>query len=256
MGTSDDDKGKGQPKPSSGASLNRLTQLAHEHLQKGDLTKAMEHFESAVKRSREVGDSSVKISCYLNAGACLVSLGQYKRGLSFLESAASVIKTMDLEGEGESSPDAHALEVSADVFYNTAVAVQGLREYEKAVANFKLCIDLYVKADAKQLAAEGFTSLASCHKEVGHTDKEIACLMCAQQLYSDLGDCSNEALVYVDLAKAYFRIDQRDECKQMLSTAKMLCLRVDDPKVQGIYNMYKLGTALSNEMHCHVKFFN
>lgn len=235
---SGDDKRQMQPGLNSESSLNELTRLAHEHLQNGNLQKAMEHFESAVEKSEGVADISVKISCYLNAGACLVSLGQYERGLSFLESAAGVIKT----NGGDAS--AQTLEVSADVFYNTAVAEQGLREYNRAVTNFKSCIDLYVKAGSKQQAAEGFVSLAICHKEAGDAHKEIACLTNAQRLYNELGEYSHEALVYVDLAKAYLSIGRQDDCKRMLSTAKMMCLRLDEPKIQ--------GTVYKSSMDCQV----
>ena len=225
---SGDDKREMQPGLNCGSSLNELTRLAHEHLQNGNLQKAMEHFESAVEKSQGVDDISVKISCYLNAGACLVSLGQYERGLNFLHSAAGIIKT-----NGGDDASAQTLEMSADVFYNTAVAEQGLREYDRAVTNFKSCIDLYVKASMKQQAAEAFASLASCHKEAGEAHKEIACLTNAQRLYNELGEYSHEALVYVDLAKAYLSISRQDECKKMLGTAKMMCLRLDESRIRG-----------------------
>ena len=230
---SGDDRREQHPKSTRNASINQLTRLAHEHLQNGDLRKAMEHFESAVEQSKSIEDLKVKISCYLNAGACLVSLREYKRGLNFLESASTTVKTMGDEGERASHGD--LLEMSADIFYNTAVAAQGLHEYEKAVSNFSSCIDCYLKADSRENAAEAFTSLASCHREEGQAEKVVTSLKSAQQLYSEVGDCGSEALVCVDLAKAYLKCSRLEECKQMVTKAKMLYLRVDNPKIQGIY---------------------
>ena len=251
---SGDDRQDLQLKSPNMASLNHLTRLAHEHLQKGDLQTAMKHFETAVEQSKSVEDASVRVSCYLNAGACLVSLGQYKRGLSFLESASDIIKTFEeSSGVGES---VQMLEMSADVHYNTAVAAQGLREYEKAVASFKSCIRFYAKAGSKGHAAEAFSSLASCHGEAGSIDKQLACLTSAQQLYNELGDCSNEAVTYVELAKAYLSSEKEDECKQMLSTAKMMCLRVDDAKIQGIPNFTGIDYGLRNQYNDNVRVFN
>ena len=232
---SGDDRQDVQPRSPSRASLNHFTRLAHEHLQKGDLQTAMKHFETAVEQCKNVEDASVRVSCHLNAGACLVSLGQYKRGLSFLESASGIIKTFEESSGGEEN--VQMLEISADVHYNTAVASQGLREYEKAVASFKTCIGLYAKAGSKGHAAEAYSSLASCHGEAGSIDEQLDCLKSAQQLYSELGDCSNEAVAYVELAKAYLSSEQEEECKQMLSAAKMMCLRVDDAKIQGIHTI-------------------
>ena len=237
---SGDDRYDVQTRSRSKFSVNELTRLAHEHLQKGNLQKAMEHFESAVEQSKGIGDDGVKISCYLNAGACLVSLRHYKKGLSFLESAANIVKTLNTNGDTCSQ----TLEMSADVYYNTAVAAQGLHEYDEAVSNFKSSIDLYVKAGSKQQAAEAFLSLASCHKGAGEAHKEISCLTDAQHLYNELEDYSREALVNVDLAKAYLSTSRQEDCKKMLSIAKMMCLRVDEPKLKGN------GTRLTNVIVC------
>ncbi len=238
MGSGDDRRSL-QPKSPSKVSVNQLTRQAHEHLRRGDLRKAMEHFEGAVEQSRGVEDLKVKISCYLNAGACLVSLGQYKRGLSFLESASTIVKSIG-EEEEESVGRKDMLEMSADVFYNAAVAAQGMREYEKAVSSFNSCIERYLKAGLKEHAAEAFSSLASCHREAGQTDKEVTILASAQQLYNEVGDCGSEALVCVDLANAHLSCARKEECKQMIGQAKMLCLRVDNPQIRGMLQQLSL----------------
>lgn len=231
MGSGDDRRSLHRKSPSK-ASVDQLTRQAHEHLQRGNLRKAMEHFESAVEQSRSVEDLKVKLSCYLNAGACLVSLGQYKRGLSFLESASTIVKDVGEEEHG-SVERRDMLEMSADVFYNAAVAAQGMQEREKAVSSFHACIERYMKAGLKEHAAEAFSSLASCYRETGQSEKEVTSLASAQQLYNEVGDCGSEALVCVELAKAHFGRAQKEECQQMITQAKMLCLRVDNTKVKG-----------------------
>lgn len=231
------------------SSINELTRQAHKQLQKGDLHGAMEHYERAVEEAKLTSDNTVKISSYLNAGACLVSLGHYRRGLELLESACKILKkagihtVSDRDAEIEriaSSPaspkpkDTHLLEMSADVYFNTAVAAQGLQDFKKATSSFKISIDHYLKAGAKSHAAEGFSSLAGCYQEAGQLDQEIASLVSAQQLYSELEDSSNEATTCIDLAKVYLRVGRKEECKQMLGTAKLQTLRVDDPRIQGL----------------------
>ena len=210
----------------SGSSPNALTRLAHQHVEKGELELAMKHFVSAVERSKEAEDSSVKLSCLLNAGACLVSLGHYQQGLELLHSAA------DLTDDHVTSPPS-TLEMRADILYNIAIASQGLKEYDKAVTSFKESIELYTQANSTQHTAESLVSLASCHKERGDSEGELVALGKAQEAYRELGECSGEALAAMDLAKACLRLGRVEEGRKCLGQAKMLCLRVDDPKIQG-----------------------
>ena len=247
MGTGD--------KPSAGEaasqapSISELTRLAHKRLQKGDLQGAMEHYERAVEAAKLIGDPTLKISSHLNAGACLVSLGHYRRGLGLLESACKLLKKTGIVAfdrdteldriQPKSTPtsskprDRQLLEMGADVYFNTAVAAQGLHDFKKSTSCFKISIDLYLKAGAKNHAADGFSSLAGCYQEAGQVEQEIASLASARQLYNELEDSGNEAMMCVELAKVYLRVGRKEECKQMVTTAKLQALRVDDPRIQG-----------------------
>ena len=225
--------------------VDEMTRQAHRRLQKGDLQGAMEHYEQAVKEAKSSSDLTVKVSSYLNAGACLVSLGHYRRGLGLLESTCKILKKVGVthatsghdhiaSRPSSSKPESHHLfELSADVYFNAAVAAQGLQDFKKAVSNFKICIDYYMKAGAKGHASEGVSALAACYREVGQLDEEISSLLSARQLYYELEDVSNEAMTCMDLAKVYLRVGRKEECKEMVAIAKLQVLRVDDPRVQG-----------------------
>ena len=215
------------------STLNKLTRQAHELLQKGNLQGAMQHFDSAADQAKNIKDTNIKISCYLNAGACLISLGQYKKGLGYLDSASRIIKSLKLDENETFTPDFHLLEMSADVHYNIAAAAQATNDFERAISSYELCVTLYMKADSKIHAAEGLSALAECYKQAGMFEKEIECLRNSQELYNELGECSSEAMVCVELAKVHLRVGNKEECRVMLGTAKMLCLRVDDQRTQG-----------------------
>ena len=252
MGSGAELNGAPQRPGSPEASLNQLTRRAHGHLDKGNVEKAMELFQSAVEQSRSTGDPRSRISCSLNAGACLVSLGRYEEGIGFLEYASRVMKSAGSADAGEAADNSHDADVStnvtllddmsdsqtlglsADVFFNLGVAMRALRKCGSAAAHFRSCIELYTRAGSKRHAAEGLVSLSKCHRDVREVEQEIACLTNAQLLYGELGDCGSEALVFIDLSRAYLNLGKREESRQMLSTAKMMCLRVDDPQVQGI----------------------
>ena len=246
MGTGDKHQTGGDHSPSIG----ELTRQAHKRLQRGDLQGAMAHYERAVEEAKSSSDPTLKISSYLNAGACLVSMGHYRRGLGLLESACKTLKKIGVTaGESEdeaevarkpsptsSKPvDRNLYEMSADVYYNRGVASQGLQDFKKAVASFRTSINHYFKAGAKSHAAEGFSSLAKCYREAGQIEEEVGSLVSAQQQYREMEAFSSEAMVCVDLAKVYLRIGRKDECRKMLAMAKLQAMRVDDPRIQGRY---------------------
>lgn len=243
MGTGD--KHSSSPVEAHALSVNELTRQAHKRLQKGDLHGAMEHYEQAVEGAKLTSDTMLKISSYLNAGACLISLGHHKRGMCLLESACKLLKragitTFDKDTELDRTTPTSAkhrdhklLEMGADVYFNTAVAAQGLHDLKKATSCFKISIDLYLKAGAKNHAADSFSSLARCYQEANQLEQEIASLVSAQQLFNELEDSSNEATTCMELARVYLRVGRKEECKQMVATAKLQAMRVDDPKLQG-----------------------
>lgn len=232
-----------EERQSTRSAIQELTRLAYIQLQKGDNHKAIEYFESAAERAKEEGDPCTIISCYLNVGACYVSQGQLKRGIKFLQFASKLAKSRQLEqsdisilhatiGRGDSDGTSMT-EISADVYYNLAVAYQGMNEYKKAASHFKSSIHLYIKAKAILQAAESFMSLATCYRMRKESKEVVTSLTSAQELYHQLGDNYNEAGACVELCKVYFGEGKLEDCKQMLSTAKMLCLRVDNRRLQG-----------------------
>lgn len=209
------------------------TQAAHEHLNKGELEKATEQFEKAANDAEET--ISARISCFLNAGACLISLGDYKKGLSCLEAAASIISAQnpsELQCMDEKE-DREILDATADIHYNSAIAYQALSDYDRAVTEFQQCIDLYEKSNQLQNAAEVLSALASCNSEAGEHEKEIDCLVKLQGMYKQLGDNGGEAMTCAALAKAHLRAGRKGECRQMLSMAKLISVRVDNHKLLG-----------------------
>ena len=206
-------------------SLNTLTRLGNEEVQKGDLQKALKYFQDAAEKAQKEHDSKVKISCCLNAGACLVSLSQHNKGLLFLEQAIAIIKNVE--------EDAQAAEVNGDVFYNAATAAYALKEFEKSVSYFTASIERYEKLGSKDHVAETLESLASCHRDMKDFEKQIACLVRAQQVYKETANSCGEALIDVELAKAYQSVRRFDLCKQTLGAAQVLSSKLDSLSVKG-----------------------
>ena len=219
-------------------STEEITRLAYTHLQKGDAQRATECFESAADKARQEGKPEAMISCYLNAGACLVSRGQLTQGNAFLLSALRLTKSQKLDESISRRKDGKEtkvsiMEISADINFNLAIAAKKVQKHKKAIYYFRASADLYLKSGCVMHAAESYSNLAHCHRKTQERHKEVACLVKAQHLYHEAEDSYNEAECCLELARTYLRENLMDDCKEMLSTAKLLCLRVDNRSHQG-----------------------
>ena len=228
--------------------LPSLDERAHKFMMNTDTPLVMKQFLSAVERSKSSSDDRVKISSNLNAGACLISLGEYRNGVEYLDAAKAIMKglKLSLPGVDESgfdlsetqkrestTQDSSLLEMGADVHYNSAVALQSLKVYKRAVLDFKSCIDLYLRAGNRVLAAEALTCLGSCYRDQNEMDSELRSLSSARHLYRELGETVAEAMVCVDLAKAQLRGGRFEECQRLLEDSRTLCMRIHDKYNQG-----------------------
>lgn len=227
-----------EEKRSSQRSSKELVRLAYLQLHKGDTQRATEHFQIAAERARDEGDVSTMQSCYLNAGACLVSRGKLKEGNRVLLSTLKLVKAqkpdknVSRESEREDTLATRS-EICADIYYNLAVAAQKMGDMERAISFFKTSMNFYLKSQCMKQAAESLAGQARCYRRTNQSDHEIACLVRAQQLCHESGDSFNEAEACLELARTYLRERRMDACKEMLSTAKLLCLRIDQRGLKG-----------------------
>lgn len=214
----------------------QLSQLAYIQLEAGNAPKAVELFKSAAEKARGEGDVDTIISCYLNAGACLVSRDQLQQGSTLLHASLKLAKeyhaTESHATDGKESTT--GMEITADINFNLAVAEKKMGNIKNAKSYFKTSVDLYLKSDSVVHAAEGLTGLAGCYRKRREPGKEITCLVRAQVLYHEQGEGYHEAECCLELARTYLREKQMENCKEILSTAKLLCLRIDHCSLKGI----------------------
>lgn len=236
--------------------INELTKTAYNLLDSGDNERAIEYFESAAEMARDVGTTSAVVPSYLNIGACLVTQGELRRGRRFLQSALKLLRSQSSKSESKDqtsrsdyrpltpSPSLKrggaiaedvALRMFADIHYYLGKAHQGMKDYEKALAHFQMSMNLSLNEPSSTgHAAESLTHLSHCYREMGDIDKEMDSLKRAEELYHELGESSNEAGICIELARIYLREGRTDDTKEMLSTARMLCQRIENDAEGGI----------------------
>ena len=76
--------------------VEHFSKLGTEHLQQGQMQKAMEAFTNAYKSAQALGNHGyMQRACAFNLGALLISMSRFNDGLHYLNLAVSR-QTMDL----------------------------------------------------------------------------------------------------------------------------------------------------------------
>lgn len=227
--------------------IKELTSQGGNALKSGQIKEALSHFQTALSASEAIPDNPrLKLSCLLNTGAALVTTGEHQRGISLLQSALSLLDSIP---NRQTDPHTLANGISSnkedltpntlspdltrgDIYYNLGLANDSLGEFSLATTQLKQSIDYYVKGGALSSAGDVFVVISSREKERKNFKEQITCLLSAQRLYQDAGEQSKEILTLTDLAIAYQTGGKREECIQSLTRAKIMGLRLDDPKTQ------------------------
>ena len=213
-----------------------VMQAAREHFERGELQKAAEEFQRAAAAVEKESD---KASCLMNAGACLVSLGSYEKALACLDSAGSLLiaessDRLPVEEDEATSADGRKVsEVLSDVLHNSAIARRALGKREEAIHNFGRCLELRERSGDVKSSAEVMEALAECHREAGDVDKEISYLEKARGGWQSLGETGREAIACGGLARAHLKAGREADCRQLLSTAKLIGSRAEDRAILG-----------------------
>ena len=248
------------PAPTSEEKIRDFITRGHQCLLSSQYNVVLDHFQSALTLTEQVDQPKLKLSCLVNTGACLITLGEYQRGISLLKSALTLLDSISSKREvGSEDKKEHESEdkkehesedkkehefedkkddeIRGDIYYNLGMANQGISDYLEAVTQFKQSIEYYIQADQPSTAADVYITLATCHHDNEQYDHQITALFNAQQLYHNSGHLGKEALVCAQLAIAYQAIGHKEDCISMLTTAKIMGLRLDDTKAQGTCNL-------------------
>lgn len=212
--------------------IQELTTRGHDSLVSGRPKEALESFQSALTLTETLDKGpKLKISSLLNAGACLVTIGEHQRGISLLQSSLSLLDSIpDDQYESEGKQELNILR--GDVYYNLGLANQGIGDHQLATKQLKQSIDVYMKNDHQSTAGDVFSVLATCYKDRNELNQEETALLSAQQLYHDCNELGKEALCYSQLAIAYHCNGRGEECIQMLTKAKIIGIGLEDNEAQ------------------------
>ncbi len=216
--------------------IRELTKVAYNLLQSGKNAEAVEYFENAARKAKEAGIASAIVTSYVNAGACLVSQGEYHRGRSFLQSALKIIENIPKDSVQAECPGpklelcggSSTSRLSGDIHHYLGQAYYKLGDSETAIIHLTNSFNLYICEELSRLAAESLSLMSRCYRNIEDCEREILALKKLAELHHDMGDIAREADACILLARVYLRERRDSSAKQMLSNLRILCQRVED----------------------------
>ena len=246
MGSDTGEGTKEHPPPCLENRISEETTKGKKSLEQGDTAGALKHFQTALEKAESLSEgSSMKISSLMNCGSCLVTIGEPDRGLRLLESALHALENKSAthattEGKQDDCEENETTEVynkedqtmHTDLLYDIAIAAQTIGDLSKAEATFKRCIGLHMKSGNRIQAADVFCALANCHRLRNEVEDQVTCLVSAKRLLGEAGEESREAILCVELCLVYYHCGRSAESEELLATAKMMALRIANPKDQ------------------------
>ncbi|GAB2510801.1 ATP-binding protein [Nocardia heshunensis] len=152
-----------------------LFNLGNVRSQTGEYTEAIDLYQQALALYRELGDRVSESRVYTNLGSVLSRTGSHPEATDLLRQALTIFREIgDLRGEAEVLNETGHLMIQTD-------------ELKSAIKMFTEALALTNRIDSKFEQARALEGLALCRARLGETDRAVARLHAAIEIYRHLG---------------------------------------------------------------------
>jgi tetratricopeptide (TPR) repeat protein len=159
---------------------NILNNLAIAHIEKGEVEKAIEYYQTAVRLERNEKNLS---EIYGNIGILYGGIGKYKKAIKYIE------KTMKISEKYKNERSIMASKINLGSIFIE------IGKYDKAEKILTEGIDLAKKIGDKYWQANGYWPLGVLYKKTGEKQKAEKYLKHALELFRAIGATADAQLV-------------------------------------------------------------
>ena len=180
--------------------------MANVYWTQGMMEKALEHHHEYLRRKQECGASKDELArCYLNIGACYISLHRLDQAQSFYEQALEIWEKFD-------NPD------QLSYLYNNMGCLYGeKKELEKALEYFQKALEIREDLGDKQGIANTLGNLGSINEDQDDNESALRFFLRSLELEEEIGNRRGIAYKCGCIGGIYTALGRLDEAEEIIS---------------------------------------
>ncbi len=208
----------------------RLGNLGNVYSYMGDERKAIEYYEKALKITQEIGDKRAEGVCLGNLGSAYSNLSDVKKATEYYEKALKIAHKIDAKQD-----EGAWLGALGNVYSYMGDERKAIEYYEKA---------LKIAQEIGDKHGEGTTlgNLGTAYQELSDVKKAIEYYEKALKIAQETGDKSSEGTWLGNLGAAYYSLEEVRKAIEYHEMALKITQQIGDRKGEG-RSLGNLGAA-------------
>ena len=216
--------------PSEGQKLIEFGTLHH---RLGQYSEALQYFEQALARFRDIGDRQGEVNALFNLGVVYDSLGQYPQALDHFQQALAIARDIgDHQGEGVT------LGNLGIVHRNLGQYPQALDHHQQALAIARDISDRHGESAALNELGNIYLNLGKYPQALNHHEQALA-------IAHDIGDRRGESTVFGNLGVVYGSLSQYPQALDYQQQALAIARDIGDRHGERV-SLNSLGNVYRN----------
>jgi tetratricopeptide (TPR) repeat protein len=196
----------------------------------GEVIKAIEYYEKALKIAQEIGDKQGEGTWIGNIGTAYSDQGEVKKAIEYYEKALKIAQEI---GDKQSE----------DTWLgNLGNAYRSLDEMNTAIEYYEKALKIAQEIRDRQSEGIGLGNLGTAYNTIGNVTKAIEYYEKALKIAQEIGDKRGEGTWLGNLGNAYYALYAKDTAIKYYEKALKIAQEIGDKRGEGTW-LGNLGNA-------------
>jgi CHAT domain-containing protein/tetratricopeptide (TPR) repeat protein len=225
--------GQAQTTKNTETEANKLIELGHQQIDKGQYREASQSFQKALDIYQAINDREGVAFALIGLGRNHNSFGQYQKAISFYQQALEIAKE---------TSERH---VEASSLNGLGEAYDNLGQYQKAIDLHQQSFSIFKQIGDRVGEADSLNGLADVHESLGLYQKALGFYEQSLVIRKQTGDRVGEAYSLNGLGYIYDSLGQYPKSIELHEQSLVIRKQIGDLKGQG-NSFYTLGSTYSS----------
>jgi tetratricopeptide (TPR) repeat protein len=210
-----------------------LGNIGTAYIRLGEIRKAIEYYENALKISKEIGDKHIEGNSLGNLGNAYSQLGEARKAITYYEQAWEI----SLESRDKHGEECH--------LGNLGTAYRHLGEARKAIEYYEKALKISEETEDKRGEGNHLGNLGLVYKDLGEHKKAIEYYEKALKVSKEIGDRRGEENRLGNLGSIYNQLKETRKAIEYLEQALKISKEIESIYGEGDH-LGNLGNAYSD----------